>query len=252
MHIILSPTKNMKMIQTPYKAKTLPLLADSSLPLIQYLQGLEPYQLASLMKINDGQSLEVWKMYQDLAKGHYNKEKTPAILAYEGLVFKYLNQKEWSRHSLEYANEHLSILSGLWGLVRPFDKIGQYRLEMQTKLSLEGNNLYDYWGDQIYEALCKRIQKGEYILNLASKEYSQCILKYVDKGRVVDVEFVVYRQGKYKTLATFAKMARGLMARYVIENRISQPEKLQDFCELDYHYEERLSSSQCFVFVKEE
>lgn len=253
MYIILSPAKNMKFEQTEFKAKSLPTLYEKALPLVDFIKKKSPPELSSLMKINEEQSMKVWAMYQDYCLEDWERVKSPALLTYDGLVFKYLNQQLWEKKSFQYAVKHIGIISGLLGLVRPDDKILPYRLEMQTKLNYEGKNLYQYWQEDIFEEIMKVKKPKDLMINLASKEYSQCITHFLpDHQKMVNIDFKVYRQGKYKVLGTFAKMARGLMARYIIEKRAKKIEDLYDFDGLGYRYRQDLSYGQNLVFVKED
>ncbi len=175
---------------------------------------------------------------------------TPAILAYEGIQYRYMAPSVFENKSFEYIQEHLRILSGFYGILKPFDGITPYRLEMQAKLKVgERDSLYDFWGSSLVDKL---IIGGEPIINLASKEYSRCISKYVSK----DVQFVSCVFGEYvgdKILekGTAVKMARGEMVRFMAEKQIENLSDIKTFDRLKYKFSPEQSDSNTYVFIKE-
>ena len=156
--------------------------------------------------------------------------------------------KVLTTRALSYLTDHLRILSGFYGILRPFDGVTPYRLEMQAKLSVKNyNDLYDFWGDRLFHSL---VDNDRMILNLASKEYAQCIEKYITpKDRFITVEFGELVKGKVKQKGTIAKMARGEMVRFLAENNISDLNELKEFRELGSAYSEELSSDSKYVFI---
>lgn len=223
---------------------TVPVFIEHTKPILKELQRLSPFDVESLMKVNEKLAVQAFMDFQDFS---YEKKGTAAVFTYDGLVFKNIKAGELQQEELEYLNEHLRILSGLYGVVRPLDGILPYRLEMQCKLKVEDKSLYDYWEKSLYEELYKN---DDIIINLASTEYSKAVSKYLKKeNRWIDIEFVVFRDGKLKTVATLAKMARGQMIRFMATEKITTPEELKRFEGDGYTFEESLSSEDKYVFV---
>jgi cytoplasmic iron level regulating protein YaaA (DUF328/UPF0246 family) len=165
-----------------------------------------------------------------------------------------LQAETFSQEDLDYAQEHLRILSGLYGLLRPLDLMQPYRLEMGTKLSTErGNNLYDFWGDQITETLNKQLRKtkSSALLNLASNEYFSAVKPKQIKADLISPVFKDYKSGQYKIISFFAKKARGTMSRWVIQNRVENPGQLPDFDLDGYYYSEAESKPGKPTFLRE-
>lgn len=241
---ILSPTKNMQRVEMDRDDLTVPVFIEHTKPILKELQRLSPFDVESLMKVNEKLAVQAFMDFQDFS---YEKKGTAAVFTYDGLVFKNIKAGELQQEELEYLNEHLRILSGLYGVVRPLDGILPYRLEMQCKLKVEDKSLYDYWEKSLYEELYKN---DDIIINLASTEYSKAVSKYLKKeNRWIDIEFVVFRDGKLKTVATLAKMARGQMIRFMATEKITTPEELKRFEGDGYTFEESLSSEDKYVFV---
>ena len=174
---------------------------------------------------------------------------TPAILSYDGIAYQYMAPTVFETEMLSYVQEHLRILSGFYGIVRPMDGVTPYRLEMQAKLEMDGaKNLYDYWGDRLYKEV--RDSSG-IIINLASKEYSKCIEKYLQPGdRYISCNFYEEQEGKLVQKGVYCKMARGEMVRFMAENRVEEPEGIKDFSVMGYRFSEELSSEKEYIFVR--
>ncbi len=174
---------------------------------------------------------------------------TPALLAYEGIQYQYMAPQVFVERQWDYAEKHLRILSGFYGILRPLDGVLPYRLEMQARLSVDGKkDLYAYWGDRICQAL---IREASVVVNLASKEYSRVIEKYLpEQVQYVTCIFGELIQGKVKVKGTQAKMARGEMVRWMAEHQVEEPEKLREFDGLGYRYEPELSDGDNLVFLK--
>lgn len=241
MRIILAPAKNMRYIEdSPY---------DLSKPC--FLQKSETL-LAKLKKMNFDELKKVYKASDDivlqnmerLKQTDLNKSLSAACLSYNGIAFKHLAFNVFSDEEYAYLNSHLRILSGLYGVLKPFDGIAQYRLEMQS--ILDDINLYDYWKDDIYKEV-----KDKVIINLASKEYSKCIEDYLeDDVRYITIHFVEKSKDKYVIKATYAKMARGEMVRYMASNKIEDVEDIKKFNYLNYSYLESLSDENNYYFER--
>ncbi|MGM9613367.1 MAG: peroxide stress protein YaaA, partial [Butyricicoccus sp.] len=176
---------------------------------------------------------------------------TPAILAYEGIQYQYMAPGVFTYDELDYVQEHLRILSGFYGVLRPFDGVTPYRLEMQSRLSIgNAKDLYGFWGSRIAEAL---YAETGCILNLASKEYNRCVSRFVPgHARFVTVLFCERKGGKLIEKGTMCKMARGEMVRYMAENRIETPEQIQSFDRQGYRFAPEESNQTTYLFIKEE
>jgi len=176
------------------------------------------------------------------------KNLTPAILAYEGIQYQYMAPGVFTDAELEYVQEHLRILSGFYGLLRPFDGLRPYRLEMQAKLAVNGaGDLYAYWGAELAGKL---FSETDCIVNLASKEYSVCVSRYLREPlRFVSCVFGEEKAGRVIEKGTMCKMARGEMLRFMAENNVQSPEALRDFDRLRYRYSEKYSDKDNLVFL---
>ena len=174
---------------------------------------------------------------------------TPAILSYEGIAYQYMAPAVFEDSQLEYVQKHLRILSGFYGVLRPMDGVTPYRLEMQAKLGIGGcKDLYAYWGDRLYRA-CR--DEDGIIINLASKEYSKCIEKFLSPDDTyITCTFCEMVKGKLATKGTYAKMARGEMMRFMAENDITEPREMKKFVRLGYVFREELSSDTEYVFER--
>ena len=255
MIIILSPAKTLEINKNfDRMPMTEPQFLDEAEFLVNELNRYDEYSLSSIMKTSakltkqSKERFEAWEKSLDNA--------FVCLGAFKGEAYRGLEPASYSMEELFYANAHLRILSGLYGVLRPFDGINFYRLEMGTKLELNGyKNLYEYWGDKLAENIYSDLMKSEdkILINLASKEYYKSvenIKKYKDI-KVITPEFKENRNGKYKVISIKAKRARGLMSTYIIRNQITDIEKLKLFnCE-GYEYNEELSSEYNLVFTRE-
>lgn len=212
--------------------------------------------MKEIQKLSLSEARALWKCNEKLAELNYarfremNLERnlTPAVLTYEGLQYQHMAPEVFSEGALTYIQENLRILSGFYGVLKPFDGVTPYRLEMQAKLSVHGKkDLYDFWGDRLYREL---IDRDHLILNLASREYAKAAEKYLTpEDRFITVEFGEWKDGKVKQKATLAKMARGEMVRFMAENNIQEPEEIKAFHELGFSFEGMLSDEKKFVFI---
>ena len=176
---------------------------------------------------------------------------SPALLAYDGIQYRYMAPQVFERDYYDYVEKHLRILSGFYGILRPFDGVVSYRLEMQAKLKSDFcNNLYDYWGDLLYQELSD--EKGQLILNLASKEYSRTIEKYLDSTvRYVTCVFGEETEDKVIEKRVYVKMARGEMVRYMAENHVTDIDALRGFNRLGFRYGSELSDWDKLYFIRD-
>jgi len=190
-----------------------------------------------------------FKHWEEPSKSDSSKQ---AIYAFKGDVYSGLDAESISENKFDFLQENLRIISGFYGLLRPFDKILPYRLEMGTKLSnSRGNNLYEFWGDNITNLLNNDIEdENSYVVNLASNEYFKSIKKNKLKNEIITPIFKEFKNGTYKTIAIYAKKARGLMSRFIIDNKIQKPENLKTFNLERYSFDDNLSDDYNYVFTR--
>lgn len=207
-----------------------------------------PYdELKTLWRCNDQIAQLNVRRLQEM---DLHRRLTPAVLAYEGIQYQYMAPGVFTDQEYAYIQEHLRILSGFYGILRPFDGVTPYRLEMQAKLKIgEYGNLYDYWGDRLAKALC---EETDCILNLASKEYSICVSEYLSNSvRFVTCVFAEEKCGKPIEKGTMCKMARGEMVRYLAERQITNPEQVKSFKRLNYRFDEFRSDENTYMFIRD-
>lgn len=246
MQIIISPAKKMNTDTDIFHYRQLPAFLDETERLLSWMQKLSFEELKSLWHCNE----QIAKLnYRRIREMDLRGNLTPALVSYEGIQYQYMAPRVFTRREWDYAEEHLWILSGFYGALRSFDGVVPYRLEMQAKAHVGGvKNLYDYWGNRLYQ---KIQSKDDGIVNLASKEYSKCIEKYLKpEDKFLTCVFGEWKGGKIIQKGTQAKMARGEMVRFMAENRIENVEEIKNFTRLGYRFSERLSSGQEYIFVK--
>ncbi len=252
MKIIISPAKSLDFESTvPTSLHTQPLFLEQSEKLNKKLKTLSKKKLSDLMSISD-----------DLARLNYERNqewKTPftpenskqAIYAFTGEVFRGIDVNTLAEEKLPLLQERLRILSGLYGLLKPLDLIQPYRLEMGTRLKVgRRDNLYKFWDDTVAKALNDEMTDDELLINLASSEYFKVIPKKVLKVPMITPVFKDFKNGQYKTIMTFAKKARGLMVRYIIDNNIKTIENLKGFDVENYRFSEEMSEGNNLVFTR--
>lgn len=246
MKIIISPAKKMNVTDT-MEWKEMPVYLEEAEKLKKYVRSLSYEEAKNVWKCNDKIAQLNYERFRDM---ELDRNLTPAVLSYEGIQYQYMAAEVMNDSALEYLQKHLRILSGFYGILRPFDGIVPYRLEMQAKAAVEGcKDLYDYWGDLLYKELTA--DGTRVILNLASKEYSRCIERYLQPDvTLINVIFGEYQNGKVIQKGTMAKMARGEMVRYMAENKTENVDDIKKFECLGYKYEEALSSETKNVFIK--
>ena len=247
MKIIISPAKKMNVNTDVFACPELPVFLDRTKELMEYIKKLSYEDAKKLWSCNDKIATQNFERYahMDLEKG-----LTPAIISYEGIQYQYMSPVVFSETALDYVQNHLRILSGFYGILRPFDGVTPYRLEMQAKASIgTAKDLYDYWSCSLYDTLTQ--DNDHTILNLASKEYSKCIERYLQpKDRYVTCIFAELIDEKVIQKGTLAKMARGEMVRYLAENAVNNLEDVKKFCSLGYTFSENLSKENEYVFIK--
>lgn len=246
MNIIISPAKNMTTKADAMEPKDEPVFIHRAQQLVDYLKSL-PYQdLKKLLSCNDSLAQLNYDRYQtmDLHAG-----TNPALVSYEGIQYQYMAPRVFTYEYFDYAQAHVRILSGLYGILRPFDGIVPYRLEMQAKLKTDFcRNLYDYWGDSLYREL---VRDSKVILNLASEEYSKSVRKHLEP----DVQFITCRfceksGDKLVEKGVYVKMARGEMVRFMAENKVTSPMQVKAFTCMGYGFNQELSTNTLYTFVR--
>ena len=250
MLLVISPAKTLDYSHPEYSAQTQPDFTSEVKDLVGVLRKKSAKQISKLMHLSDSLSILNEERYQTFTETFSPDNSKQAILAFKGEVYAKMEADSFTAEDLEFAQQHLRILSGLYGLLKPLDLIQPYRLEMGTKLKTKkGDNLYDYWGTKISKAL-NAAGEGRTLVNLASQEYFKAVDKKTLKMPVITIHFKEHKEGSYQVVGFFAKQARGLMTRYAIQNRITDPEQLKVFQEDGYEFAERLSSAQDWVFVR--
>lgn len=255
MLILLSPAKilNFKS-QNTISGFTIPEFSKEARELIELLKDLSPYELGKLLDINN----KLTQLNFDrIFNWHYPftaQNAKQAVLTYDGEVFRGLNAKTFSESDMEYAQNHLRLLSGLYGVLRPLDLIQPYRLEISSKLAnRQGKDMYCFWSEKVTASILKSLKssgKPEIIINLLSAEYFKALNFKNKKIRVIDIEFYEYKNDRLKQIVIYTKKARGLMARFIIQNRIGDIEDLKGFSDEGYWYSPQLSNENKLVFTR--
>lgn len=254
MKILISPAKSInENCQFPAFDYTQPLFAKEAKALVGKLKKMKAKDLMELMHV----SKDIAELNVNRNKSWYLSEKPtddvkPAAFLFTGEVYKGLDMQSLSETELNQAQKDLRILSGMYGLLKPMDLIHPYRLEMGTRWEIKDGitNLYQFWGDKLTKSLLKEMEKGEAIINLASAEYNKAILWKKVKNPVVTPVFKEFKNGEYKVVMIFAKHARGAMARYIIQNEITNLEDLKNYQVDGYSFDEKQSSAAEWVFVR--
>jgi cytoplasmic iron level regulating protein YaaA (DUF328/UPF0246 family) len=251
---ILSPAKALKFDKKSIiQDKTNPVFIEEANKIVPYLQKLSANKLKNLMDISDKlaelnkQRFAVW---QNEPSDDITRQ---AIYAFNGEVYNGLKAETMDEDSLYFAQKHIRILSGLYGVLKPFDAIQEYRLEMGSKLKIHrANNLYEFWGDKINKDLQRDLDamESKTLINLASNEYAKVVNMKKLKARVITPVFKDEKNGEYKVIFVYAKKARGLMARFIADNKITEPEHLKAFDSEGYFYNENMSDENQWVFTR--
>ena len=255
MLILISPAKTLD-YQSPLATEryTQPELLDYSQQLIHEARKLSAPQIASLMSISDKLADLNATRFHEWQPDFTPANARQALLAFKGDVYTGLQAETFSEADFDFAQQHLRMLSGLYGVLRPLDLMQPYRLEMGTKLAnARGANLYEFWGERISGWLNEALaaQGDDILLNLASNEYFGAVKRKALNARIIDTEFKDLKNGQYKIISFYAKKARGLMARYVIKERIRDPEQLKAFDYQGYRYSAEQSKPDSLVFLRD-
>lgn len=253
---IISPAKTLDYkTPTPKCVKTQPQLTVYSQQLIDICQKLSPQEVASLMKISDKLAALNVARFGQWQFEHNEENARQALFAFKGDVYTGLDAFSLNSCEIEFAQLHLAMLSGLYGLLKPLDLMQPYRLEMGTKLeNPKGKNLYEFWGSIITQELQKRLEdQGDNILiNLASDEYFNSVKTKELKATIIKPIFLDEKNGKFKTISFYAKKARGMMVRYILKNQLTNPEQLKEFNFGGYWFDEENSTKTEWVFKRTE
>ncbi|HUH27838.1 peroxide stress protein YaaA [Gelidibacter sp.] len=252
MKLVLSPAKTLDYeTELPTDKTTQPEFLKQSERLNKILKKKSVKALSELMGISKDLSQLNYERNQDWKIPFTKDNARPAIYAFSGDVYRGLDAYTIPKNKIEKVQDTVRILSGLYGILKPLDLIQPYRLEMGTKLSIgKDKNLYEFWKDDITEALNAELKDDELFLNLASVEYFKAIDKKALKVPVVDVDFKELKNGEYKTIGVYAKLARGLMTRYIIDNNAKTMDDVKGFDMENYRFQERLSVENRLVFTR--
>ncbi|MFT0212121.1 peroxide stress protein YaaA [Pseudomonas sp. F1_0610] len=255
MLMVISPAKTLdyttKAVTDEYSQ---PQFLEHSQQLIDQLKALSPQDIAQLMKLSDKLAGLNAARFAQWSQPFTPENAKQAILAFKGDVYTGLDAESFSAADFTFAQQHLRMLSGLYGLLRPLDLMQPYRLEMGTKFANhKGKNLYEFWGEQITQWLNQALaeQGDDTLLNLASNEYFSAVKTAQFKGRIIDTEFKDEKNRHYKIISFYAKKARGLMARYVIQNQLTDIEQVKAFNSEGYYFSEKDSSASKLVFLRD-
>lgn len=249
MLLLLSPAKTLNFDSTNINTYTQPQFLEQSKALVNTLKKYSSKQIQDLMGVSEKIADLNVSRYQDFSLPFDQSNAKQAILAFKGDVYQGLSVEDFDEAELNFAQQHIGILSGLYGLLRPLDLMQAYRLEMGTKLKIDDHkNLYEFWDDSITKQINATGAKN--IINLASNEYFKSVKKEALDGDLWTVDFKENKNGKYKIVAFYAKKARGMMCNYVVKNRLETPEAMKNFDMADYQFNEELSSERHYVFTR--
>lgn len=254
MLILVSPAKKLDYDTPPTTRKaTLPDYLDQSQILIDRLRRYSAMDLAELMKLSMNLAELNFDRYEQWRQEVSPETGKQCVLAFKGDVYQGLDAGSFSAKDLDYAQQHLRILSGLYGLLKPLDLMRPYRLEMGTRLENErGKNLYEFWGSRITDAVNAQLKKqgDDVLINLASNEYFKSVRPKQVEGRIITPQFKEKKNGGYKMIGVYAKKARGLLSRFILLNQLSDPEDIKTFDVEGYAFNPVLSSGDNWVFSR--
>lgn len=246
MKILISPAKRMKVNNDFLEHKGYPVFPKKTQRLVETLRQKTIPELQEIFQANLNITEENYQRYQSFS---FYENLTPAILAFDGIQYAYMGANVFTYAEYAYLHRHLYILSGLYGILNAMDGIRPYRLEMQSRLKVDGyKNLYEFWGSSLYEEIFKT---KEPVLNLTSVEYRKTFYPFLKEDDwCITVYFYEWVNGKLVEKAVYAKMARGAMVRYLAENQIEEIERIKEFQEFGYRYAEAYSDAITYVFIK--
>lgn len=252
MKIISSPAKLMNIeSSSPYLKTTQPHFIEESTLIQKTLKNKSPKYLIELMDISTKLADENWERNQNWKSKPSPKESAPALMAFAGEVYRGLDAQSLDEKAMKYLQKNFRMLSGLYGILKPSDRIMLYRLEMGRKFKFEGHkNLYEFWREKVTDQLNNELKSKDIVLNLASKEYFKVLDEEKLKAPVIDFEFYDYREGKMKQIVVYTKHARGLVARYCAENEVKTLDEVKGFNLENYLIDEKLSNESKLVFAR--
>jgi len=253
MIFLLSPSKTQDFTRSGYSDFTIPALLNQGEVLIDQLKTLSSEEISSLMKVSDKLAILNHQRFQDFHLPFDLENSKQALLAFKGTVYDGIDVDHYSEQDFQFAQDKMRILSGLYGILRPLDLIQPYRLEMGTKLATErGNNLYMFWNDRVTDSLNQDMAKesDKIVVNLASQEYFKVIQPKKLDGRILTISFKEEKKGVLKVIAVYAKKARGLMSNFIIKNRINTIDRMKEFSEAGYCYNQALSKEEHWIFSR--
>lgn len=256
MLIVVSPAKTLD-YETSAKTRvfTQPDYLQNSQELITRLRHMQPHDIARLMKVSDKIAGVNFERYQDWNKKFTVKNAKQSVLAFKGDVYTGLDAESFNAKDFSFAQKHLRVLSGLYGLLRPLDLMQPYRLEMGTKLDTDhGKNLYEFWGSTITEGLNAQLKKikSETLINLASNEYFKAVKPKELSAEIITPAFKDFKNGEYKMISFFAKKARGMLSRYIIQHQLSDSEDIKTFNDDGYTFSKKRSKGNTWVFTRKQ
>lgn len=255
MIIVISPAKKLdfnkeRQVDEEY---TTPEFLDKSASLINEIRKFSPKDLSVLMNVSEDIASLTFERHSQWKTPFNTGNAKPALFAFQGDVYRSMDTKSFSKPDTDYAQDHLRILSGLYGILRPMDLIQPYRLEMGIRFRpFGGKDLYAFWTESITTSLNKELkkQKEKALINLASQEYFKAVNTHYLDGRVITPVFKEYKDNKYKVVGILAKKARGMMSRFIISNKLEKAEDIKHFESGGYHYDDNLSSGDEWVFTR--
>lgn len=255
MLVLLSPAKTMNFERPVRDALSNPAFENEAKKLASVLKSKSQADLQDLMDISENLAELNYERYRDMKFDPQPDSARAALDVFEGDVYKGIDSQSMEEAHWQYAQQHIRILSGLYGYLRPLDRIQPYRLEMGTKLPIDKNakNLYEFWQPKLGSSIEKDLENQDHpiIVNLASNEYFKAMPLKDLSARVLEIKFKEWRDGKLKFISFYAKKARGLMARYMMDHGVSKPEELQGFDYEGYQFESEMSSDWEWVFTRE-
>jgi cytoplasmic iron level regulating protein YaaA (DUF328/UPF0246 family) len=232
---------------------TIPSFMQESKELVEHLKKFSARKLHKLMNINDNLAESNYERYQNWSSEFNEEVAKPAILAFRGDVFLGMDPQSYEKKDFDFAQDHVRILSGLHGILKPLDLIRPYRLEMGTRLKIgKSKNLYDFWNDKITKSIIESdaYRQDKTIINLASKEYFGVVKVESIQGRIIEPAFREYKNGTYRPVHIFMKRARGMMTSYIVKNMIQDPDQIKLFNWEDYEYNDQLTKGNQWVFTR--
>lgn len=250
MLILISPAKTLDYSTSTLKDSTQPDFQTDTRSLVRIMKKKSAKEISELMHISDNLGELNDERFKTFQKDFTTENSKQAILAFKGDVYTKIDVDEYSKADFDFAQKHLRILSGLYGLLKPLDLIQPYRLEMGIKLeNRKGKNLYEFWGKKIAKAI-NEAANGQTVVNLASQEYFKAVHQKTLKSPLITIEFKEFKDGDYKIIGFFAKQARGMMSNFAIKNRITDAEQLKIFNEEGYEFSEHMSTQTNWVFTR--